>query len=126
MSFDSNSNWNAKASFQIQFQTQEDSAWQATFDKTVAAYERNRSQHPTLLLADFYVFDESAKVYNASTGFVLENNRDDPSNSHDKDYFTNASRCAKLLNSNACLTSSACHVLSSLVKKNYKRHVFPG
>ncbi|EIE21763.1 Six-hairpin glycosidase [Coccomyxa subellipsoidea C-169] len=74
----------------------EDSAhadkWQATFDKTVAAYERNRTQHPTGLLADFYVYDESAKVYNASTRFVLENNRDDPSNSHDKDYFTNASR----------------------------------
>ena len=46
--------------------------WKATFEKTVAAYQRNLDQHPTGLLADFYMYDESHKVYNAATGRVHE------------------------------------------------------
>ncbi len=50
--------------------------WKATFEKTVAAYQRNLDQHPTGLLADFYMYDESHKVYNAATGRVHEKETD--------------------------------------------------
>lgn len=42
----------------------------------VAAYQRNCSQHPTGLLADFYIYDESARVYNAASGKVMETDND--------------------------------------------------
>ncbi len=68
---------------------QEDTAhadqWKATFEKTVAAYQRNLSQHKTGLVADFYKYDEHYNVYDASTEQVLEK-------PNDKDYNTNASR----------------------------------
>lgn len=55
---------------------QEDTAhadqWKATFEKTVAAYQRNLSQHKTGLVADFYKYDEHYNVYDASTEQVLE------------------------------------------------------
>ncbi len=60
------------------------SQWQATFDKTVAAYKRNLSQRGTGLLADFYVYDEGNNVYNAAPGWVLETG-------NDGEYNTNAS-----------------------------------
>ncbi|CAL5226006.1 g8809 [Coccomyxa viridis] len=50
--------------------------WKATFEKTNAAYQRNLDQHPTGLLADFYMYDESHKVYNAATGRVHEKETD--------------------------------------------------
>ena len=53
----------------------------------VAAHQRDCSQHPTGLLADFYIYDESAKVHNAVSGYVLETVKD-------RFYFTKACRCA--------------------------------
>ena len=73
--------------WQVQEDTANASQWRATFEKTVAAYQRNLSQHPTGLLADFYVYDESAKVYNAAPGWVHETDKDGA-------YWMNACRCA--------------------------------
>ena len=73
------------------WQVQEDKAnasrWRATFEKTVAAYQRNLSQHPTGLLADFYIYDEKHMVYNAADGWVHETGNDGA-------YWMNACRCA--------------------------------
>lgn len=78
-------------SFDFQEDSDHASQWQATFDKTVAAYKRNLSQHGTGLLADFYLYDEDHYVYDAATKWVYETD-------NDKDYFTNASRLATILN----------------------------